>query len=104
GQSQQNVRDRLGPPREESWFYPMPGERAADASAAAVEGCRGVRLERGSVVAAFAPEACRKAGIVAGTAGGEAARALGPAPESCWQYSWSPTVAHYRARDVCFVG
>jgi inner membrane protein len=104
GQSQQNVGSRLGPPYGESWFYPRSAERAADAAAAAVDWCAAVRFERGSVVAAFDPEACRRIGITAGTAAGAVSQRLGAPAESCWQYSWSPRATHYRARDVCFVG
>ena len=46
GQSSTQVRDRLGAPFGESWFYPAAGERGADASAAAAENCRSVRFER----------------------------------------------------------
>jgi inner membrane protein len=104
GQSQQNVRGRLGPPYGESWYYPRSSERAADAAAAALDRCAAVRFERGSVVAAFDRDACRNSGIASGTPAGVVRQQLGAPAESCWQYSWSPRATHYRIRDVCFVG
>jgi inner membrane protein len=103
GQSDRDVRDRLGPPVGQSWFYPLPSQRAAETSAASLDGCRAVRFDADVVVAAFDGEACRKVGIVAGTPLGEVRQRLGPPPESCWRYSWSPGDTHYRVRDVCFV-
>ena len=102
GQSQQQVRERLGPPHAESWFYPS-GQRAAATSFAAIEGCRAIRFDRDAVVAAFDPAACKKIGIAVGAPLADVRRRLGPPPESCWQYSWSPAGAHYRGRDVCFL-
>jgi inner membrane protein len=103
GQTDRHVRDLLGPPVGESWIYTLPGERAAAMSAASLDGCRAVRFEADAVVAAFDREACRAAGIVAGTPIGDVRQRLGAAHEACWRYSWSPHGGHYRARDVCFV-
>ena len=102
GQSREQVRERLGPPHGESWFYPSAG-RAASTSAASIEGCRAIRFDRDSVVAALEPVACREAGIAIGGSLADVERRLGPPPESCWQYTWSPAGAHYRGRDVCFL-
>ena len=104
GQSDRHVRDRLGPPVGESWVYPLPSQRAAETSAASLDGCRAIRFDRDVVAAAFDGDACRKAGITVGTPLGEVRQRLGPPPESCWQYTSSPRGAHYRVRGVCFVG
>jgi inner membrane protein len=103
GQSQQQVRERLGSPHGTSWFYPSDAQRAAEASAAAIEGCRAIRFDRDAVAAAVDPAACREVGITMGVSSADVERRLGPPPESCWQYTWSPGGSHYRARDICFV-
>jgi inner membrane protein len=103
GQSQQQVRERLGSPHGENWFYPSDGQRAAEASLAAIEGCRAIRFDRDAVSAAFDPAACREIGIGMGLSPADVVRRLGPPPESCWQYTWSPAGSHYRVRDVCFL-
>jgi inner membrane protein len=103
GQSAQHVHDRLGAPVGESWVYPSPSERAAATSAASLDGCRAIRFESDAVAAAFNRDACDRMGIVAGTPLNAVRQRLGPPPESCWRYSWSPGGAHYRVRDVCFV-
>jgi inner membrane protein len=104
GQSQREVRARLGPPFSESWVYLRSSERAAAMSAASISGCASLRFERDAVVAAFDPAACARSGVTAGTATGDVRQRLGAPTESCWQYTWSPRGAHYRIRAVCFTG
>ena len=104
GQSQQDVRGRLGPPHGESWFYPTGSERGADVAAASTNACAAVRFERGSVVTALAPEACRRRGVADGMPIDEVRQRLGPPAESCWQYTWSPRGTRHRVRWVCFAG
>jgi inner membrane protein len=104
GQSQERVRRALGAPVEENWFYPGSSERAAETSAASIQECRAVRLAAGVVVAAFDAGACRRIGVRAGTSGSEVRRLLGEPGESCWHYTWSPSAARYRMREVCFAG
>jgi inner membrane protein len=106
GQSDREVRDLLGPPFGEGWFYPprgQPFERAATASASSLDECRAIRFERGVVVTALDVDACRKAGIAAGMPLIDVKRLLGAPPESCWPYTWSPRGARYRIRAVCFL-
>jgi hypothetical protein len=106
GESDEEVRDLLGAPFGESWFYPPqdePFQRAMTTSASALDGCRALRSETGLVVAALDLAACRKLGIETGTSLIEVERRLGSPRESCWQYSWSPRDAHYRMRIVCFL-
>jgi inner membrane protein len=106
GESDEEVRDRLGVPFGESWFYPSgdePFQRAMTTSAAALGGCRSVHFETGVVVAALDRAACEKFGIETGTSLIDVERLLGSPRESCWQYSWSPRGAHYRLRIVCFL-
>jgi inner membrane protein len=106
GQSDREVRDLLGPPFGESWFYPPRGEpfeRAAATSASSLDECRAVRSEGAVVVTALDLDACRKAGIAAGTPLIDVKRLLGSPPESCWPYTSSPRGARYRIRVVCFL-
>lgn len=103
GQSDREVRDLLGEPFGESWFYAVKGERAMDTAAAAVAGCRGVRFETGRVVTALDVDACRSIGVEAGVSLVEVERQIGLPRESCWQYSWSPRDTHYRMRMICFL-
>jgi inner membrane protein len=106
GASDQDVRQRLGAPFGESWFYPpkdQPFERASTTSASSVHGCRAVRFETGVVVTALDLDACKKLGIQTGTSLIDVERWLGAPRESCWAYSWSPRDAHHRMRMVCFV-
>ena len=104
GQSQHQVRERLGPPHGESWFYPSGAQRAADTSAAAIEGCRAIRFDQDAVATALESVACEAVGVVIGASTADVQVRLGPPPESCWQYTWSAAGAHYRGRDVCFLG
>jgi inner membrane protein len=104
GQSQHEVRERLGPPHGESWFYPSGAQRAAETSAAAIEGCQAIRFDHDAVAAALEPAACTAVGVAIGASTADVRVRLGPPPESCWVYTWSPDGAHYRGRDVCFLG
>jgi inner membrane protein len=106
GASDTQVRDLLGAPFGQSWFYPPADDaarRAIATSISAVDGCRAVAFEGGVVARAFDDDACRNIGIEAGSSMMEVQRLLGSPRESCWRYSWSPANAHYRVRDVCFL-
>ena len=67
GMSDQTVRGLLGPPHDESWYYPprdQPALRAADASVAEIRGeCLGVRFEWGFAVNSFDEHSCGKLGL-----------------------------------------
>jgi hypothetical protein len=66
GMSDQSVRGLLGPPHNESWYYPprdQPALRAADASVAGIRAeCLGVRFEWGFTVNTFDEDSCGKLG------------------------------------------
>ena len=100
GQPEADVRRRLGPPREEGWFY-FDGQAMEISAADAPAGCRVVRFEHHAAVTAMEPIACTARGVVAGLSPDEVAARLGPPPEACLDYSWSPTRAHFRQRTVC---
>jgi len=104
GQSQRDVRARLGAPFGESWVYLRSSERTADMSAASISGCASLRFERDAVTAAFDPAACAGRGITAGMSAGDVRQRLGQPTESCWQYTSSPRGGHYRVRMVRFMG
>jgi hypothetical protein len=66
GESDQAVRDLVGAPFGESWFYPpadQPLQRAVNTSATSVHGCGAVRFEAGVVVTAVDLDACQKSGL-----------------------------------------
>lgn len=103
GQSESEVRDRLGRPFREFWFYMPADPRPPDERPAPVErGCFVVRFEAGVVAAVNDIAACGARGVGAGRSPIEVEARLGSPTESCWQYSWSPGAAPYRERRVCF--
>jgi outer membrane protein assembly factor BamE (lipoprotein component of BamABCDE complex) len=104
GLSDQDVHRLLGPPHGEAWFYPpraQPTQRAADTAVSSLRECRAIRFENRVVVSAYDTDACRAAGIQAGTSLDEVHRMLGTPHEACWQYGWTPGFA-VRLRVVCF--
>jgi inner membrane protein len=106
GASEQDVRQRLGEPHGEGWFYPPKAEpslRAADTAASSLPlECLALRFENRRVRMARDEDACRTAGIDIGTSIDAVRRLLGPPRDACWQYSWSPSHHFHRLRMVCF--
>ena len=106
GASEKAVRPLLGAPFRETWFYTPKGQpfqpAISRAAASVVDECLSVRLEAGVVVMARDPDACTKAGVKKGILSTDVDRLLGPPPESCLEYTRSPTDATYRMRAVCF--
>jgi inner membrane protein len=92
GESTATVRDRLGPPLSELWFY----------RSAWPDGCFAVTLKDGAVVSAKRPDACGTLGVQPATSRADAERRLTPPTEVCWLYTRSRTGGYYRAREVCF--
>ena len=64
-------------------------------------GCRILNFENGTVVTALEGAACRARGIEPGLSPADVDQRLGPAPEACWDYSWSPSRGHHRQRTIC---
>jgi inner membrane protein len=106
-QTDTSVRQSLGKPYGESWFYPprhQPFQSAAVTSVAAFGGeCISVRFHEDIVVAAAGTTACGKVGVRVGLERRNVERILGKPHEACWQYTWSPTGRPYRLRMVCFL-
>ena len=100
GQSDADVRSRLGAPREEGWFY-FDGQAMDTAASSEMHGCRVIRFESGVAVEAMEPEPCRARGVVPGLSLDDVRQRMGPPPEACWDYSWSPSHAHFRQRTIC---
>jgi inner membrane protein len=100
GQSAVDARRRLGTPHEEAWFY-FDGKAMDTGASAEWHGCRILNFEGGAVVTALEDDACRARGIEPGLSLAEVDRRLGPAPEACWDYSWSPSRGHHRQRTIC---
>jgi inner membrane protein len=101
GQSAGDVRRLLGPPHEEGWFY-FDGHAMDTPASAEMHGCRILQFESGALVTARQEEACKARGIEPGLSLDNAARQMGaPAPEACWDYSWSPSHGHHRQRTIC---
>ncbi len=102
-----SVRQSLGKPYVESWFYPprhQPFQSAAVTSAAAFAGeCISIRFQKDMVVSAAGASACRDAGVRVGLERRDVERLLGKPREACWQYTWSPTGRPHRLRMVCFL-
>jgi len=92
GDSTSSVRNRLGPPLSELWFY----------RSAWPDGCFAVTLKDGAVVSAKRPDACGSLGVQPATSRADAERRLTPPAEVCWLYTRSRTGGYYRAREVCF--
>ena len=106
GDSEDDVRHRLGAPLRETWLYAPKGQpfrSALERSATSLgDECLFVRFESGGVVKAQDPDVCRKVGVETGVSPADVARLLGPPPESCWEYTWSPGAAYFRFRAMCF--
>jgi len=100
GQSAVDVRRRLGAPHEEAWFY-FDGKAMDIGASAEWHGCRILNFESGAVVTALEDAACRARGIEPGLSLVDVDHRLGPAPEACWDYSWSPSRGHHRQRTIC---
>jgi inner membrane protein len=91
GSTEQDVRDRLGPPFSEFLLYPdLP------------DVCVAVRIVGDAVTLAKPPEACRHRGVEPSIARATVIGSLGAPAEICWEYSRSPGGRHYRGREVCF--
>lgn len=101
GQSDTEVRRLLGVPFGESWIYVAPGTAMDTAASDDPHGCGFVRLENGVVVKALNVDDCHTLGVARGMSLADVEQRLGPPPEACWQYSWSPSHAHFRLRVVC---
>jgi hypothetical protein len=100
GQPDVDLRRRLGPPRDESWYY-FDGHAMEMSAASAFTGCQAVHFENGVVTETIRADACRARGVLPGSSFDAVAQRLGPAPEACLDYSWSPTKAHFRQRTIC---
>ena len=107
GASDREVRQLLGAPLSETWFYApkdQPLRRAEEAAAVSIRGeCLVLRFESAVVDTALDSEACGQRGIRKGTAPADVERQLGAPRESCWSYTWSPRNKHHRVRMVCFL-
>jgi inner membrane protein len=107
GQSEEEVRRRLGFPHGESWIYASrehPSEPAESASAASLANeCITLHFESGVLKTALDRDACRKLAVGDGASIVDVRRLLGPPTEKCWHYTWSPGNQHFRMRMVCFL-
>jgi inner membrane protein len=101
GLTEREVRERLGSPYQEWWFYTSPDDRPPDERPAR-NGCLIIRLQHDRVVSAYEHGPCVARGISAGLTRLDLQQRLGPPLESCWQYSWSPAGTAHRSRQVCF--
>jgi inner membrane protein len=92
GQSAAQVRDLVGAPFGESWFYADLPDR-----------CPGAHFED-DVVVAPSWAACERIGVRPGVPRMDAERLLGSEPplEVCWRYTRSPSHRPFRLRMVCF--
>jgi inner membrane protein len=108
GQSEREVRQLLGAPLAEGWIYAVDPDElysAADGPAASIDNrCLSVNFENGLVVGTLDRPACSSLGVEKGISRDEVRRLLGPPPQSCWRYTWSPRGGRYRMRMVCFSG
>jgi len=102
GLTENEVRDLLGSPYQEWWFYTEPDDRPPDERPAARNACLIIRLRGDRVVSAYENSRCVAGGVTVGLTGLDLRQRLGSPRESCWQYSWSPTGAAHRSRQVCF--
>jgi inner membrane protein len=91
GDTEDDVRDRLGLPFSEFLFYPdLP------------DVCVVVRIVGDAVTLAKPPEACKHRGVEPSIARATVIGSLGAPVEICWEYTRSPGGRHYRGREVCF--
>jgi hypothetical protein len=102
GLTETEVRDVLGSPYQEWWFYTEPDDRPPDERPAARNACLIIRLQDDRVASAYEDSRCVARGITVGLTRLDLRQRLGPPHESCWQYSWSPAGAAHRSRQVCF--
>jgi hypothetical protein len=91
GMTEEDVRNLLGPPLGESWFYGSTG----------ANGCEIVRVSNDVVVSRFSADDCDAQGVVEGAAAAVVARILGPPMQVCAGYTRSPGDSRYRVRTVC---
>jgi inner membrane protein len=104
GQPVDGMRQRLGEPLEQAWFYfavedePDPA-RMPPCPALFIEGDRVATPpgRRGPAV-----ERCERAGVHVGMPVADVTRMFGPPVGMCWSYSRSPSRSYFRARVVCF--
>ena len=102
GSTENEVRDLLGSPYQEWWFYTEPDDQPPDERAAARFACLIIQLQDDRVVSAHEHSRCAARGITPGLTRLDLQQRLGSPLESCWQYSWSPGAAAHRSRQVCF--
>jgi len=100
GQPEADVRRRLGAPREEGWDY-FDGHAMEMSAASAFTGCQAIRFENGVVSETLRADECRTRGVSPGLTLDAVAQRLGPPPEACFEYTWSPSHAHFRQRTIC---
>jgi inner membrane protein len=100
GQPEADVRRRLGPAREEGWYY-FDGHAMEMSAASAFAGCQAVRFENGVASETLRADACRARGVSLGLTLDAVAQRLGPPPEACLSYTWSPSRSHFRQRTIC---
>jgi hypothetical protein len=92
GQTERDVRERLGPPLYEFMLYSGGGEGA----------CAQIRIDEGLVAGGFPADACSRIGITLKLPRERVEEILGAPESSCWVYSRSPDNGFFRARGVCF--
>jgi inner membrane protein len=102
GDSENDVRRRLGEPFSESWFYVADARSPEDRPIPSEHTCGLVRFERGAVSRLFDPDACGERGVRIGLPDRDVETRLGKPHESCWQYSQPSGTAAFRQRAVCF--
>jgi inner membrane protein len=100
GQPEADVRRRLGSPREEGWYY-FDGHAMEMSASDAFAGCRAIRFENGVASDTLVAGACKARGVSPGLTLDAVAQRLGPPPEVCFYYTWSPSRAHFRQRTIC---
>ena len=102
GDSENDVRRRLGAPFSESWFYIADARSPEDLPIPSEHTCGLVRFDRGAVSRLFDPDACGERGVRIGLPNRDVETRLGKPYESCWQYSQPGGTAVFRQRAVCF--
>jgi len=102
GDSENDVRRRLGAPFSESWFYVADARSPEDRPIPAGHTCGLVRFEGGAVSRLFDPGACGERGVRIGLPTRDVETRLGKPYESCWQYTQPVGTAAFRQRGVCF--
>jgi inner membrane protein len=91
GQSEDDVRQALGTPLKEDWYYGFDEIRQ----------CGALDFNRGVVVWARDEDACLDLGIGPGTPTVAVQSTLGQPAGACWQYT-AGAGGYYRERGVCF--